>query len=205
MGWNKLKVSDLGKMNIGEHAVGLGTGGVGYLWGANRIAGEKGDEAKRNQSAQEQAAMQAAGQQGLGRAEQIFGQSLDQTGQDIQGLKTDLQNRVSQGGADPVSEAIRAQRGAAVANTNRAMAGRGAAGGVAAAAGLQTARSKDMDIAASLYNQQRASLQDYGGLLGTFASQAPALEMGYQNLALSGQQPNRSQGLLGGLLDNLGF
>lgn len=165
-----------------------------------RIGAEKDAQNKARDDA---SMIDQAGNTGLGRAEQIFGQDLDQTGKDIQGLKTDLSNRVNQSGADPVSEAIRAQRGAAVANTNRQMAGRGAAGGVAAAAGLQTARSKDLDIASSLYNQQRAALQDYGGLLGTFASQAPALEMGYQNLAMSGIQPERSKGLLGGLLDGI--
>lgn len=150
---------------------------------------------EEKQRAQNEQTIQAARTRGEQVARDLFGQSNMQTGQDIQDLKGRLQSRVE--GTDPISEAIRASKSGAVANVGREMSGRGVAGGISAAAKTQAARSKDMDIAASLFHQQRAALQDYGGLLGTFASQAPAIEMGYENVNLAGRRPDRGGGLLG--------
>lgn len=130
---------------------------------------------------------------GLNRGQLLYGQNMAETGQDIQGIKSDLKSRVE--GSDPVTEAIKQQAGQSRASTARQFAGRGVAGGVAASGIEQSARQKDIDIAASLYGQNRQNLKDYGNMVGNIAGQQGALEMSYMGMGTASDQPTpRSYG-----------
>ena len=136
---------------------------------------------------------------GLNRGQLLYGQNMAETGQDIQGVKSGLKSRVE--GSDPVTEAIKQQAGQSRASTARQFAGRGVAGGVAASGIEQSARQKDIDIAASLYGQNRQNLKDYGNLVGNIAGQQGALEMSYMGMGTASDQPNPPSyggGLMGG-------
>lgn len=125
---------------------------------------------------------------GLNRGQLLYGQNMMETGQDIQGIKSSLKSRAE--GSDPVTEAIKQQAGQSRASTARQFAGRGVAGGVAASGIEQSARQKDIDIAASLYGQNRQNLKDYGNLVGNIAGQQGALEMSYMGMGTTSDQPN---------------
>lgn len=124
---------------------------------------------------------------GLNRGQLLYGQNMAETGEDIQGIKSDLKSRVE--GSDPVTEAIKQQAGQSRASTARQFAGRGVAGGVAASGIEQSARQKDIDIAASLYGQNRQNLKDYGNMVGNIAGQQGALEMSYMGMGAASDQP----------------
>jgi len=107
-----------------------------------------------------------------------YGQGLGQTGQDIQGVKKQLQGRVAQGAADPVSAAIMGQKASAQANAQRQLGASGAKGAAAAGAIESIGRQQDQQIAASLYGQQRESINDYRNLLGNMLSGTTGLMYG---------------------------
>ena len=135
---------------------------------------------------------------GLNTALMGYGQGLQQTGKDIQGVKKKLEDRVAQGGGDPVSAAIMGQKASAVANTQRNLQASGIRGGAAAAAVEAIGRQRDADIAASLYGQQRQSLQDYRSLLGNILGGTTGLMYGEK--AANVKQPSLEQaggGMLG--------
>jgi hypothetical protein len=135
---------------------------------------------------------------GLNTALMGYGQGLQQTGQDIQGVKKKLEDRVAQGGADPVSAAIMGQKQSAQAQARRGLAGTGARGTAMAGAIESIGKQKDQEIAASLYGQQRQSLQDYRGLLGNILGGTTGLMYGEK--AANVQQPSLQQaggGMLG--------
>jgi hypothetical protein len=133
---------------------------------------------------------------GLNRGQLLYGQNMMQTGEDIRGIKSDLKSRVE--GSDPITEAIKQQAGQSRASTARQFAGRGVAGGVAAGAVEQAGRQKDIDIAASLYGQNRQNLKDYGNLVGNIAGQQGALEMSYMGIGTAGSAPTPTPPAQGG-------
>lgn len=90
--------------------------------------------------------------EGMNLAKVGYGQTLPETGQDIQRVKQLQRARTE--GSDPVSEAIRNQKAGNIASMQRNMAASGVKGGVAAGALDEVARRQDADIAASLYGQQ---------------------------------------------------
>lgn len=107
-----------------------------------------------------------------------YGQGLAQTGQDIQNVKKLMQARTAQGGADPVTAAIMGQKQSAQAQARRSLAGTGARGTAMAGAIEAVGRQKDQDIAASLYGQQRQSIQDERSLLSNILGGTTSLMQG---------------------------
>jgi hypothetical protein len=120
---------------------------------------------------------------GLNTALLGYGQGLGQTGQDIQGVKKSLQDRVAQGGGDPVSAAIMGQKQAAQAQARRGLAGTGARGTAMMGAIDSVGKQQDQQIAASLYGQQRQSINDYRSLLGNILSGTTGLMYGEKGAA----------------------
>jgi hypothetical protein len=135
---------------------------------------------------------------GLQRGKLMYGQDLAETGQKIQAGAQQYEDRLN--GRDPITEALKQQKQQSQANVARNMAGRGVAGGVAAAAQEQAGRQKDIDIAASAYQQNAQNLKDYTNLQSTIAANQGTLEQLYRGNAVSGVQlqPVKNQtGLLG--------
>lgn len=99
-----------------------------------------------------------------------YGQNIGQTGQDIQRVKELQSQRTDQSGKDPVSAAIMGQKAGAQANAQRSLASSGVKGGAAAGAVDAIGRSRDADIAASLYGQQRQSISDERSLASNMLS-----------------------------------
>lgn len=147
----------------------------------------KGGAAKGMLTAGNNAAESASSAVGLNRGQLLYGQNMAETGQDIQGVKSKLKERAE--GSDPITEAIKQQAGQSRASTARQFAGRGVAGGVAASGIEQAGRQKDIDIAASLYGQERQNLKDYGNLVGNIAGQQGALEMSHMGLGTASSAP----------------
>jgi hypothetical protein len=97
-----------------------------------------------------------------------YGQGLSQTGEDIQRLR-DLQ-RARTDGTDPVSQAIRNQKGAEVARAQRESAASGVKAGAAMGAANDIARKKDSDIASSLYGQKGRNIASERSFTGNMLS-----------------------------------
>lgn len=209
MGWGSIL------KKVGNAASGISTGGLwtsgggGLLQGNNlidtakSIAGGKTSEqeqkeAEKKKQASIAAALSSGEQKGLALGELGYGQGLAQTGQDIQRLKGLQTNRTAQSGADPVSAAIMGQKASAMANAQRNLAQSGVKGGTAAGAMDAISRQRDADIAASLYGQQRQSIQDERSMASNMLSGTTGLMFGSQANALSGQMPQlpRASGLL---------
>lgn len=115
---------------------------------------------------------------GLNLAALGYGQGLQQTGQEIQGVKKKMQERTAQSGADPVSAAIMGQKQSALAGAQRSLQASGAKGAAAAGALEAVGRQRDADIAASLYGQQRTSLLDEKSLLSNILGGTVGLMQG---------------------------
>lgn len=105
-------------------------------------------------------AQQAGQMAGLSLANNLYGEGIDESGVDVQRLKLLQEQRTAQSGGDPVSAAIMGQKATAVANAQRGAAASGVKGGSAMGAISGIERAQNQDIAASLYGQQRTSLQD---------------------------------------------
>jgi hypothetical protein len=136
---------------------------------------------------------QAKAIEGLELGKIGYGQSIGQTGQDIQRIKELQKARTDQSGADPISAAIMGQKAGAVANANRSMQQAGVKGGVAAGALDQISRNRDADIAASLYGQQRQSILDERTLASNMLSGTTSLMYGSKAEGTAGGTPNPPQ------------
>lgn len=138
--------------------------------------------------------------EGLSRGSLLYGQTMAQSGDNIQKAVGKYSDRLD--GTDPVTEALKQQKNQSQANVQRNMAGRGVAGGVAAAATEQAGRQKDIDIAASAYQQNAQNLKDYTNLNSNIAANQGMLEQVYRGNAIAGVQlqPVQQQG---GLLQQL--
>jgi hypothetical protein len=135
---------------------------------------------------------------GLNRGRMMYGQDVLETGNKIKDSVGRYEDRLN--GRDPITEALKQQKQQSQANASRQFAGRGVAGGVAAAAQEQAGRQKDIDIAASAYQQNAQNLKDYTNLQSTIAANQGTLEQLYRGNAVSGVQlqPVKNQtGLLG--------
>ena len=129
-----------------------------------------------------------------------YGQGIKQIGQDIQGSKKRLEQRVAQSGGDPVSAALMGQKQAATASAQRMLAGSNVKGAAAAKAVDSISRKNAADVAASLYGQQRTSETDLRNMLGNMLSGTTSLMQGER--AVNIPQPNvASSG--GGLLSDI--
>jgi len=89
---------------------------------------------------------------GLETARVGYGQNLFEIGSDVNRVRNLQRERTE--GSDPISEAIRNQKAGAVANANRNLASSGVKGGAAAGAADSVARTRDAEIASSMYGQQ---------------------------------------------------
>jgi hypothetical protein len=150
------------------------------------FAGQYSDPNKTGFKLTGTGAEKEAAQEGLNFAKTAYGQNIFQTGQDIAGIRDRLKSRSEQN--DPISEAIRSQKAGAMAGANRSLAASGVKGGAAAGAVDQIGRSRDADIAASLYGQQAQSIQDERSLASNTLSGTTALMQGGK--AEGTQMPN---------------
>lgn len=106
-----------------------------------------------------------------------YGQSLGETGSDIQRVRALQKQRTEQSGGDPVSAAIMGQKAGQVAGAQRGLAASGVKGGTAQGAISNISRAADADIAASLYGQQRQSISDERSLASnTLAGQTSLMQ-----------------------------
>jgi hypothetical protein len=136
---------------------------------------------KAEKDAQIAASLSEGRQRGLDLAKLGYGQGLEETGKDIQGIKRRLQERSAQ--SDPISEAIRSQKSGALASGQRNLAASGVKGGAAAGALEEIGRKQDANIAASLYGQQRQSLTDERSLASNMLSGTTSLMFGSEGAA----------------------
>lgn len=135
---------------------------------------------------------------GLNRGRMLYGQDMLETGAEIKGATDRYKSRLD--GTDPITEALKQQKNQSQANVARNFAGRGVAGGVASAAQEQAGRQKDIDIAASAYQQNAQNLKDYTNLQSNIAANQGTLEQIYRGNAVAGvqlQPVRNSSGLLG--------
>ena len=134
---------------------------------------------------------------GLNMAKLGYGQGLPETGQDISRIRELQKKRTDLSGMDPVSSAIMAQKASATANAKRDLAQSGVKGGVAAGAVDAVSRQRDADIAASLYGQQRQSLQDERSLASNTLAGTVAMQKGAQGEAVKMPTAPEGTGIFG--------
>jgi hypothetical protein len=141
-------------------------------------------------------------QAGLDLAKMGYGQTLAETGKDVQGLREEYKNRVSQGGSDPVSAAIMNQKANALANAQGQMSSSGLKGGAALGALGSVGAAQDAQIAESLYGQKQRSLNDLKSLTSNTLSGTMSLMQGSkgEGTAASRPAPPESKGLMDSVL-----
>lgn len=148
---------------------------------------EEAKQAAKKKEAQIASSLSEGRQRGLDLAKLGYGQGLEETGKDIQGIKGRLQERSAQ--SDPISEAIRSQKSGALASGQRNLAASGVKGGAAAGALEEIGRKQDANIAASLYGQQRQSLADERSLASNMLSGTTSLMFGSEGAANAANMP----------------
>jgi len=141
-------------------------------------------------------------QSGLDLAKMGYGQTLAETGKDVQGLRDEYKKRVEQGGADPVSAAIMNQKASAMAAAQEQMGGSGVKGGAAMGALGSIGKAQDAQIAESLYGQKQRSLNDLKSLTSNTLSGTMSLMQGAkgEGTAASRPAPPESKGLMDSVL-----
>lgn len=117
--------------------------------------------------------------QGLELGKMLTGQNLGQTSTQIQDLLQKQLALTNQGGSNPITAAMQANKAQALAATTQDLSRAGVKGGAAQAAKLQTTRKLDRDIAAQAYQQHQDSLQQARQMVGGIAS--AQLSPMYQN------------------------
>jgi len=113
---------------------------------------------------------------GLQLANVIYGQNVFQTGKDIQGVKSQFEQRAK--GMDPISAAVAAQKQGAVARSQRQAAQSGFGGAQAMGKVAEVERQANRDVAASLYGQSGAALDRLRSMAGNMASGTTGLMFG---------------------------
>ena len=141
-------------------------------------------------------------QAGLDLAKMGYGQTLMDTGKDVQGLRDEYKKRVSQGGSDPVSAAIMNQKANALANAQGQMSSSGLKGGAALGALGSVGAAQDAQIAESLYGQKQRSLNDLKSLTSNTLSGTMSLMQGSKAEGTAGSRPAppESKGLMDSVL-----
>lgn len=171
--------------SFGTGDVGTGVIKNGFQYQGEGFTGSPGTPAPTNPYNFNTAA-DAGSAVGIDRGNTLYGQTQNQTGERIQNAGGKYEDRLN--GTDAVTEALKQQKQASQANTARNFAGRGVAGGVAAAGMEQAGRQKDIDIAASAYQQNAQNLKDYTNLNSNIAANQGMLEQIYRGNAVSGVQ-----------------
>lgn len=113
---------------------------------------------------------------GLETARVGYGQNLFEIGADVNRVRNLQRERTE--GSDPISEAIRNQKAGATASASRNLASSGVKGGAAAGAVDSIARTRDADIAASLYGQQANNIAAERSLASNMLAGTTALAKG---------------------------
>jgi hypothetical protein len=141
-------------------------------------------------------------QAGLDLAKMGYGQTLEETGRDVQGLRKEYKNRVAQGGSDPVSAAIMNQKANALANAQGQMSSSGLKGGAALGALGSVGAAQDAQIAESLYGQKQRSLNDLKSLTSNTLAGTVGLMQGSKAEGTAGSRPAppESKGLMDSVL-----
>lgn len=183
----KIKISKPGTKTL----IGGVLGGVpGALIGSSLDRSDKDREKRKEQKAQQDAATASGTQEtlnnyfmnpsggfslfgnpdekayqaaNLSQVGAMTGQNIYDIGRDATQYRNLLQQRLS--GADPVAQFMMEGRNRAQANVGRQMAGRGVAGGVAAASMNQAQREADSGIAAQMFENQRINQRDLDALV----------------------------------------
>lgn len=135
--------------------------------------------------------------EGIATGEKRWGHTSEQAGQNIKDVAGRMEDRLD--GGDPITEALKQQSTASKANAARQMAGRGVAGGAALAASEQAGKAKDIDVAASAYQQNAQNLKDYANLNSNIASNLGMEENMAINSRISSVKPEvakQEKGLL---------
>lgn len=130
-----------------------------------------------------------------------YGQGMAETGSDIQRVKELQRARTAQGGGDPVSAAIMGQKAGAEANARRTAQAGGVKGAAAAGAVEAVSRSRQADIDASLYGQQRQSIADERSLASNMLSGQNSLMQGERGVGTSQSMPNSPKA--SGMMDSV--
>ena len=175
---------------------GMLLGPVGYAAGAIGDAQDKSEAEKRKK------AMAKEGDKWSGIAQDLYGRSFKESGEKIQKAAKLYEDRLD-GSGDPITEALKQQRAQSQASTARQFAGRGVAGGVAAAGIEQAGRQKDIDIAASAYAQNAQNLRDYTNLSANIASNQGMLTQTGQANAIAANPVQPQRGILGDIFGGL--
>jgi len=150
--------------------------------------------------------LNAASLSGLQLGEQLTGQNVQQTGGQIQDLLQKQLGLTGEGGSNPITAAMQANKAQAVAATNQDLARAGIKGGAASAARLQTSRKMDRDIAAQAYQQYQDSIKNSRDMLGGIASAQLAPKFQEQQAAIAANTPQyqpQKPGILGSIFQGI--
>jgi hypothetical protein len=139
-------------------------------------------------------------QSGLDLAKMGYGQTLGETGKDVQYLRDQYKKRAE--GGDPTSAAIMNQKAAALGQAQSRMAGSGLSSGAAEANMNALQKTQDMQIAESLYGQKGRSLSDLKSLTSNTLSGTIGLMQGSKAEGTAGSRPAppESKGLMDSVL-----
>jgi hypothetical protein len=199
-GW-KLNVKKVKPLDIYKSYVGGSIAGAyGYAKGIMSSQMKKKEEDERKEKIEKASTPGAPGSLGsLG--EQLYGQSFDESGKNVQDAMSRYKEKVN--GNDPITEALKQQRQQAGASAARNFAGRGVAGGVAAAGQEQAVRQKDIDVAASAYQQNSQNLKDYTNMSANIAANQGMLQQTGQAQAIAANPVKPQKGLFSEIYGDL--
>lgn len=174
---------------------GMLLGPVGYA------AGAVGNSEDRKKAEEQKKKIASGAQKGTQIGEDLYGRTFKQSGEKIQKAVGMYEDKLN--GNDPITEALKQQRSQAGANAARNFAGRGVAGGVAAAGQEQAVRQKDIDIAASAYQQNAQNLKDYTNLNANIAANQGMLTSTFEGNAIAANPVQPQKGVLGDIFGGL--
>jgi hypothetical protein len=139
-------------------------------------------------------------QSGLDLAKMGYGQTLGETGKDVQYLREQYKDRAA--GRDPASAAIMNQKASALGQEQSRAAGSGLSSGAAEANIGALSKVQDMQIAESLYGQKQRSLNDLKSLTSNTLSGTIGLMQGSKAEGTAGSRPAppESKGLMDSVL-----
>lgn len=175
---------------------GMLLGPVGYAAG---VAGDAEDKKKAEEQKKKVASGAAKGTQ-IG--EDLYGRTFKQSGEKIQKASDMYENRLD-GTGDPITEALKQQKQQSMANVARQNAGRNVAGSVVAAGMEQAGRQKDIDIAASAYQQNAQNLKDYTNLNANIAANQGMLTSTFEGNAIAANPVEPKKGVLGDIFGGI--
>jgi hypothetical protein len=166
------------------------------LGGGNIVTGESSEMSKKRA---ETGTIGGGGGFGTGKplsGEELYGQTMGQTGQQIQDIIRRRQGYLD--AADPTSTYVRQSANRQV---RQARAEAGQAGRTTRGEEAQIRRQAEADIGAQLYENRLRSLGAYQNTISNVARNLATIELGNQSIATGSQMPAPPRG--GGLVDGL--